>query len=417
MSNMRPNILMIMVDSLRPDFLGFSGRDPARTPNIDAIASGGVFMSQNICPMPSSVPSRATIFTGLFPHSHGLKTNDLPLSPENTTLAQVLSGERYSTVAIPSLDPGCEKGFSRIVPAEPSRDDVDPRSYDGHITTRITRSTTNWLGEKGGEGPWFLWVDYESIHEPWDPPEPFFSRFDDGYTGPEVCRPRMYQPDYDEEQVRHVRAMYDGEIAFVDEMLGEVMEALDGVGATENTVVVIVADHGVFLGEHGFFKKPPFLFEPLVRSTLIFNWPSGIDPGIVSTPTHVCDVMPTVLDIAGAPAPPSQGISLLPLFGEEDEGDRTVFCEFCEYKGTAVRAARTRDWKFIYHRSVGDIPWSNDYSPGEVFRAAGLSKEMLFDLEHDPGERDNISTKTKGPSDEMRRVMMDWMVDTDSRPS
>ena len=89
----------------------------------------------------------------------------------------------------------------------------------------------------------------------------------------------------------------------------------------------------VFLGEHGFFKKPPFLFEPLAMSTLIFSWPRGIVPGVVATPTHVCDVMPTVLDMVGARAIPSHGMSLLPLFNREGGGDRAVFCEFCEFGG------------------------------------------------------------------------------------
>jgi arylsulfatase A-like enzyme len=344
-----------------------------------------------------------------------LKTNNFTLPPDNTTLAQILSGEGYDTVAVPKLDPGCEKGFSRVVPEASPPDGTAPTSVDGHITTRITRSTTGWLRENGGGDPWFLWVDYESIHEPWNPPEPFYSMFDDGYAGPEVCKPKMYQPDFGDEQVGHVRAMYSGEIAFVDEMLGEVMEALDDSGATENTVVVIAADHGVYLGEHCFFKKPPFLFEPLVRSTLIFRWPRGISPGVIDTPTHVCDIMPTILDITGSRAAPSQGMSLLPLFNSEDGGDRAVFCEFCEYKGTAVRAARTRDWKYIYHRSVGDIPWSNDYSPGEVFRAAGLSKEMLFDLREDPAECVNLVDGERESG--MRHELMDWMTDTSSRPS
>jgi arylsulfatase A-like enzyme len=339
---------------------------------------------------------------------------------DNTTLAQVLSDEGYATVAIPKLDPGCEKGFSQISPMAPPPGDVDPRDFSiasAHPTTLITESAVEWIGRSGHEGPWFLWVDYESIHEPWIPPEPYASTFDDGYEGPEVCKPRMYEPDFTEGQVRHVRAMYDGEVAFVDEMLGRLLEATADAGAIDDTLIVIVADHGVFLGEHGFFKKPPFLFDPLVRSTLIFSWPGRIRPGTRSAPSHVCDVMPTVLDLAGVPSPPAQGTSLRPLLEGEDVGmDRTVFTEFCEYKGTAVRAARTPDWKYIYFRGVGDLPWGSDYSPGEVFRAANLSREMLFDLDGDPGEDRNLVDEEAGAYGRMRSALMDWMVDTDSRP-
>jgi hypothetical protein len=127
--------------------------------------------------------------------------------------------------------------------------------------------------------------------------------------------------------------------------------------------------------------------------------------------------MPTLLDLLGLPQVPAEGKSLVPILaGDDPGGHRTVFSEFCEYRGTAARSARTERWNYVFTRSVGDHPWSNDYSPGEIYRASGMEREMLFDLEVDPGEEKNMAVEEEGMCQKMRSSLMDWMVDTSSRP-
>jgi arylsulfatase A-like enzyme len=127
--------------------------------------------------------------------------------------------------------------------------------------------------------------------------------------------------------------------------------------------------------------------------------------------------MPTALDLMGFDIPPGcQGRSLAPLLlGDAERVHDAVFVEFCEYRGTAVKAVRTQNWKYIYTRSVGDIPWSGDYSPGEVFRRAGLEREMLFYLADDPSESTNLAGGRTDVVAEMKSLLIDWMVDTEDQ--
>jgi len=240
--------------------------------------------------------------------------------------------------------------------------------------------------------------------------------FDKGYDGPDLSDPKMYEPDAGERVVRHLRALYDGEVVLVDKGVGRILGFLREMGLRNDTLIVLVSDHGVFLGEHGFFKKPPFLFEPLMRSSFILSWPKGFPAGkSANSLVHLCDVMPTVLDLLGLSPPDGcQGASLVPLLrGAVNKVRDAVFMEFCEYKGTAVKAVRTQDWKYIYHRSVGNIPWSHDYSPAEVFEKVGFEAEMLFDLSADPDELNNLAQRRPDVVHKMRSLVVDWLIDTE----
>ncbi len=412
-----PNVLMIMVDSLRPDRLGCGGNPEAQTPNIDRIAQSGVMLERAFCPMPSSAPSRASIMTGRFPHSHGLRVNDAPLNPDEHTLAESLSQAGFVAGATPKMDRGLERGFHQVWPASPGPGLSNhlPGGQAEHITSRITDAAIEWMAERG-QDPWFLWVDYESTHEPWRPPKPFDTVFDPGYSGRDVSCPRMYEPEMTERERRHLMALYDGEVAFVDLNIGRLSDALAKLGLSDNTITILVGDHGVFLGEHFFCKKPPFLFDPLMRTAVMFSWPGVLKGNIkLYCLAQICDVMPTLLDLLNLPVPRScHGATLADILrGSKSKIHDAVFMEFCEYRGTAIKAVRTCRWKYIYHRSIGNTPWSGDYSPGEVFATAGLGREMLFDLAADPSEATNLANDRPEVCSEMKNLLLDSMVDSE----
>ncbi len=412
-----PNILMVMVDSLRPDHTGFWGRTPSPTPNIDLLASRGAFFANHFCPMPSSSPSRASIFTGKFPHSHGLTVNDIPLPETEVTMPEILQEMGYNTVACPGLDPGLEKGFEEVLPLD-GTSALEKTGGAGELiysTSLITQSTLRWLRSEKTRSPWFLWLDYGSPHEPWKPPQEFASKFDTGYTGPMPSNLHMYEPGMTDHQVAHLQSLYDGEIAFVDDQLGLIFKLLERKSSSAQTLIVVLSDHGVFLGEHGLFKKPPFLLDPLMRSTLVMSWPGVIRKvGRVEALTHICDVMPTMLDLLGAEIPENrEGKSLLPLLRDPGKAvHEAVFMEFCTYKGTTVRATRTARYKYIHHRRVGDIEWGSDYSPQFVYDKLGFEKDMLFDLRTDPRESRNIAHDDLSALNRMKSYLIDWLIDT-----
>ncbi len=409
---MQPNLLLIMVDSLRPDFLGQTKNSRKVTPCIDSLAQAGVFMENAFCPMPSSAPSRATIFTGRFPHSHGVKVNDLPLPARETTLAQILDEAGYTTAAAPKLDEGFEKGFQHTDIFDAYRNNREAGHHQEE-STLITDAAIEWI--QGGGEPWFLWLDYESIHEPWRPPERFRSLFDESYQGDDLDSPKMYQPGLSHKDLLHIRSLYRAEVAMMDENIGRLLKTLERADLRKSTIVILLSDHGVFLGEHQFFKKPPFLYDPLIKSTLIFSWPGELASGLrVDSLAQMVDVLPTILSILDLPAPEEcQGRILGPILDDGCETNHEIFVEFCEYKGTAVKAVRNRRWKLIHHRSVGDIPWAGDYSPGEVFEKAGLERDMLFDLSRDPHEEINVLSENPHIGEKMRTSLLDWMIDNE----
>ncbi len=418
MSTRMPNILMVMIDSLRPDHTGFWGRTPSPTPNLDLVASQGVFFANHFCPMPSSEPSRASIFTGRFPHSHGLTVNGVALPSSERTLIQMLKEFGYYTAACPSLDAGLDAGSDEVIALE-STSAIEKTGGAGELiysTRLITEAAVRWL-QKAPNSPWFLWLDYGSPHEPWRPPDEYASWFDTGYRGPTRDYLHMYEPDMSEEERAHLQSLYDGEIAFVDSQLGRIFGLLHGKASMENTLTVVLSDHGVFLGEHGLFKKPPFLLDPLMRATLVASWPGVLPRGRkVDALTHICDVAPTILELLGMDIPAQcQGKSLLPLLrGSERVVHEAIFMEFCTYKGTTVKAARTQTYKYIHHRDVGDIEWGSDYSPRYVFDKLGFEKEMLFDLRSDPQESKNIANEEPQLLSKMKTYLIDWLIDTDS---
>lgn len=415
----RTNVLLIMVDSLRPDRIGCGGLPRAMTPNLDRLASSGAFVYDFFCPMPSSVPSRASIFTGRYPHAHGVRTNDYPLPTSEVTLAEVLSRNGYSTAGVPRLDPGLERGFSLLEPLGAPRETAGSTPQElAYHTTLVTDAAERALGALSGRDPWFLWVDYESTHEPWRPPEPYRSLFTEGFLEEgDDSRLMMYEPSASEDRIRRMRAMYDGEVAMVDKQIGRLLAWIEGQGGTESTMVLVLSDHGVFLGERGFFKKPPFLFDPLIRCTFIASMPGVIPAGTrPSTFGHICDVMPTVLDLLGLGVPGvCHGKSLSPVLrGIQELPERPAFVEFCEYRGTAVKAVRRRSWKYIHNASMGHLPWSGDYSPGEVADRIGLGKEMLFDLARDRDEVENVAGEHPDVVSDMKSLLIDWMVQTEA---
>lgn len=230
----RYNVLLVTIDTLRADRLGCYGYAGAATPVLDALAARGVRFATAIAHVPLTTPSHASILTGLTPLRHGVRDNgDFVLPDRIPTLAEAFHDAGYRTAAFVSGFPldrrfGLARGFDTYDDHLPHGEDRRRSAYVERPADQTTAAVRSWL-EGGTPSPWFLWVHYFDPHSPYEPPPDFAARF--------AGRP------------------YDGEVAFVDAQIGVLLALLEAKGLAPRTRVLVTADHGESLGEHGGFQN------------------------------------------------------------------------------------------------------------------------------------------------------------------
>ena len=287
----QPNLLLISIDTLRADRLGSYGYAQAATPRLDALGARGLRFEQATTVVPLTLPAHASLLTGTFPSTHGVRDNGgFYLPDEQLTLAEVLRGEGYRTGAFVGafvLDSrwGTQQGFDRYF------DEFDLSQMQGGGMDTVQRRGDDvvdealaWLG-KESEAPFLGWVHLYDPHTPYEAPEPFRSRFPRSRSG-----------------------AYDAEIAWTDSLVGRLLDGVAALGRLDDTVVVVVGDHGESLGAHGEADHGFFLYDAAVQIPLLVAGP-GVPTRVVPEQVRIVDVMPTVLDLLNVPAPASlQGV-------------------------------------------------------------------------------------------------------------
>lgn len=339
-----PNLVLITLDTTRADHLGAWGWPHARTPHLDALARRGTRFVRCDTAAPITLPSHATILTGLFPPRHGVRDNGTFVLPDRAeTVAERLAARGWDTAAVVSAvvlarRHGLGQGF-RIYD-----DDLGAGYTAGTaVSERQAEATTNAALAAAGQlkGPYFLWVHYFDPHDEYRPP----TRFGD---------------------VGGAHRLYDGEIAYMDEQIGRLL-----AGLPKDVRVVVVGDHGEMLGEHGEERHGLLLYQGSRRVPLILA-----GPGIPSGRTEEClvrtaDVAPTLLALAGAPVP--AGLDGEGLLGRRVCG-RTSYSEtflpFFSYKWYPLRALSTD--RFLYLHAP---------------------KSSLYQLPSDPDEKTDLASQ------------------------
>jgi len=352
------NLLLVTLDTTRADRLGCYGYASAATPVMDELARGGVLVRNAYCQTPLTLPSHASLFTGLYPKSHGVRDNGgFFLKPGAFTLAGALRQAGWTTSAFVSafvLDSrwGLNQGFDVY------HDNFDFARYKtiGLDTVQRRGGETldaflGWL-ERQAERKFFSWIHLYDPHAPYDPPEPFKARFPDTLDG-----------------------LYDGEIAYVDSLMGAVVSALNDRGLLEKTVIVIAGDHGESLGEHAEDTHGFFLYDATLRVPLLLKLPGPAFRGrTVEGPAELVDLLPSLFQILGLPVPAGiQGRSFLPeLTGRAPRVDRSMYAESFypryHYGWSELRSLRSPRFKFI------EAP-----------------NPELYDIAADPGETRDLS--------------------------
>jgi arylsulfatase A-like enzyme/Tfp pilus assembly protein PilF len=343
------NVLLITLDTTRADRMGYAGNATARTPNLDRLAAAGVHCQAAYSPVPLTLPAHCTIFSGLYPPAHLVRNNgSYSLPGPIVTLAEILAGKGYRTSAFISsfiLDSrfGLDQGFAVY---DDGLGGGGAKTYHSERGAAATAAAfSRWLtGHDGGR--FFSWVHFYDPHAPYEPPEPF--------------RGALQEP-------------YDGEVAYMDHHIGEIIALLEKKHLLENTLVVIAGDHGEAFGEHGENGHQVFCYEENLRVPLIFHAGGFLPAGLrLAQPACLVDVMPTILEFLRLPIPAAvQGRSLLPAMQGTERPAPDLYLESFfgreSFRCAPILGLLRRGYKYL------DLP-----------------RAELYDLRRDPGERNNL---------------------------
>jgi arylsulfatase A-like enzyme len=298
------NVLLITIDTLRADALGSYGGQSGATPWLDRLAGGGLRFDRAHAQNVVTLPSHANILSGRYPFVHGVRDNAGFRFPQTQdTLATILKARGYRTGAFVSAFPldarfGLARGFDEYDDrlSSAARPAFLEQERAGSETVGRARA---WLDRDNGQ-PWLCWVHLYEPHFPYAPPEPFASRF-------------RNQP-------------YEGEVAAADDAVGSLVGSILDGGVNSRTLVVVTADHGESLGEHGEATHGILAYEATLRVPLIFYFPGMLSPSVRDEEAQHVDILPTILDLLGAPIPQSlDGRSL--AHPSSKDADRPAYFE------------------------------------------------------------------------------------------
>lgn len=422
------NFLFIISDTLRRDYLncyadtaavsGFAGG--VRTPNLDALAAESVVMERCYEGSFPTIPTRSDIMSGKYCfHTYGWA----PMPRGTVTFPMLLRQAGYVTQLITDhvqmLAPGMNyhQGFSghwwirgqvgepfitapatATLKCDPRKlrqpenwvaqylRNISPRRHErDYYVCQTMSAACDWLEANRSHERWLLYLDTFDVHEPWDPPRWYVDLYDPGYDGDEVVYPRYDTAGYlTDAELRHVKALYAGEITMMDKWVGKVLEKVKDLGLWEKTCIIFMADHGWYFGEHGYVGKHTVidrkdgwqLYEEVGHIPLLIRIP-GLSPRRCDALCQPVDLLPTICELVGIAAPAGiHGVSFAPALRGKDGGARKI----------AVNSHTLQvdpDWKI--YSTITDGEWTLHY-PGQNQHGA---KPELYHLPTDPHEQTN----------------------------
>ena len=426
----RPNVLLILADQLTAFALSAYGNRVCKTPHLDALAAGGTVFDNAYCNYPLCAPARCALMSGRLPSRVGAYDNAAEFPASAPTVAHYLRDAGYYCCLSGKMHfvgPDQLHGFedrltTEIYPAgfgwtppasygEEAPDADGPAAgvgdaaiiaesgplartmqmdYDEEVAHRARQRLYD-LARHGDGRPFFMAASFTQPHDPYVTPRKYWERHREEDIDPPRVAPippermdpqsrevhfhyNLHRSPVTADIARRGRRGYYGMVAYVDDKIGELLETLRDVGAAEDTVVVVSSDHGDMLGERGmWFKKT--LFDPAIRVPLVVFWPGRRLPDRIGEPVSLCDLLPTLVEIAGGTADDivseTDGGSLLPLLRGQTLPERAVFAEHLEGATSAPRVmARKGRFKAVF---------SDAYPP------------QLYDLLADPGETRNLA--------------------------
>jgi len=410
----RPNVVLISVDSLRADHHGCYGYHHPTSPRLDQLAAEGALCERVFCPGLPTQPSHTTLYTGQHPITHGIVAHGgkAKLSKSAPFLPEIFMQNGYGTCAVDTLVREriwFTRGYEYII--DPG---IRHAFYASVTVEELNERAIRWM-RTAPTGPFFLFIHYWDVHYPYVPPERYNDLFYEGSpTDPDnhqldpwwthpigaMARDTWLRTSSGDRitDPRYVRALYDREIRYFDDGLGQLLGALEDLDLEENTIVVLLSDHGESMTEHGIFFDHYGLYDSTLRVPLLVRWPARI-PGGTRFPgmLQMSDVAPTLLEAVGLPAPGDmEGRSFFRMLaGEEARGGHECIMS-AESTWQAKWSLRTDDMKFILSREPDLL---------------GNPLRELYDLKADPGETRNLAEADHTLTSELEARLEGWIAD------
>jgi arylsulfatase A-like enzyme len=438
------NVIVLVSDTFRYDYLGCNGNDWIGTEALDRFAARSVSFDRHYLSSFPTIPNRTDLFTGRYSFPfHGWK----PLEPGLPVMSTVFAEAGYSTQLIcdtPHLMKGThhfDRGFdgahwirgqegdkpllkgnlppSQVVPSDKTR--VDPhmrKTRFGNLATmhrwtnrdwaweedrfcvKTAQATNRWLEENHDADPFLLWVDFFDAHEPWDPPEYLARRYDSHkpYDGPPMIHPN-YGPAtaYTKRELANLKAHYAGEIYLVNKWIGTVLQKIEELGLFDDTIVVFTSDHGMFVGEHNRTGKSNIhddderiwpLYEELSHIPLMISVPGVKGGQRTGELTQSVDLLPTLLEITGTKTGglDPHGHSLAPLLHGTSRGWPRKYAFSSTFLRNGGPTVTDKRWSYLAHGEKGGKP-------------------ELYDLRADPQQKKNVIRQEPKVAAKMHRAL------------
>lgn len=404
----RPDVLLITIDTLRADHTSAYGYARPTTPRLEEVARDGVRFATAYAPMATTLPSHSSLMTGLLPRALGLLKNGVAFDHPAPTLAEKLSASGYRTAAFVSsfvLDRsfGLARGFATY---DDHFEKNACKSYGDdwegfHLSAGFCRRgaatrehAERWLEENGYLGgtatqPYFMWVHLFDPHDPYEP-----------FPAEAALFPPLGNPPTDlQKQI----AAYDGEIRYADNQVGRLLDRLRAAGRLDDTLVIIVSDHGEGLMDHGWMHHGMMIYDEAVRVPFLVRWPARLPRGrVVSDAVQLADVVPTLHDLLALP-PPDRTLDGASLRGVLDGSGtldplRPIFLQRRQYDREIDLGMPVRGEKFGVRMG-----------PLKYLDAKAEQTQELYDLPADPGELKNLFRTRKRDAKPLIDAMHSWL--------
>ncbi len=444
----RPNVLFILCDDIRWNAMSCAGHPALKTPNIDRLANEGVRFENMFCTTSLCSPSRASILTGVYAHTHGVQNNFTELPSTLVHWPMRLRDEGYETAYLGKWHMGedndaprpgfdffaTHKGQGQYFDTAWNINGAGSKVIKGYYTTIVTDMALDWLKKDHAGKPWALCIGHKAPHSFYTPEDKYAHVFDNirvPYPDsafhledkPSWIRDRLYTwhgiygplfdwrkkfPDDRPEAVKDFEKMvhgYWGTILSVDDSVGRLLKYLEDTRQLDNTIVVFMGDNGLLEGEHGMVDKRT-AHEPSLRIPLLVHYPGLAKGKVVAQQALTIDVAPSLLELCGAkPLANIQGKSWVKMIRDGDPAWRHAWYYEYNYEKQFpytpnVRAVRTDDWKYIHYPH-------GDGSPDRYIAE-------LYNLKDDPDELHNLISDPKQSAriEELKAELVTQMKDT-----
>jgi len=413
-------LILIVADTLRADHLSCYGYSARQTPRIDGLAAAGVRFTQAVSVIPETGPAVSSILTGLYPYSHGVRSNTWKFPQPTVTLAQVLRKNGFRTAAFSDTFPfrllNIFKGFFDFQKREP-----EYATLQEAIQSAIGEPV-KWMRKHSSES-FFVLIHFYDPHLPYKPlersPQTESLRYEGLYTGEYGPAMTLWDGRFEvnEADVAYMRSLYDDEVAQVDAYVGALLDAIEDMGIGEQALIVFTADHGESFGEHEYyFDHGDYLYEDQIHVPLIFRCDALLPAGMaVDAQVRSIDIMPTVLQLLGMEHKGRlDGVTLAPLFKGRK---RVLGARYALSESDAINFLNPNCRGYIDGVKGKHLALRKDgkkliYVPGHP--DAPLE---LYDLVEDPGEETDLISVHPDIAREMFQQLKELMTRMTDSPS